>query len=248
MLLIATYRNVSLGASHPLTPSLGELARNPSFEQISLPPFSADEVAVYVKATTGDAIPPETAHYLYGRTEGNPLYVSEITKLLASRGLQPRELSDSVPETVQLAIGQRMSHLAESCRHIVATGAAIGQEFSLTQLTAALCEVAEEPVQQALDEACKMGIIEEIAESPNRYRFAHKMIQEVAKRESSDRLNDPAADIPIHVHWLWIDQVEGCWDVSSEFLISSFLHLRLGKCIFMHGNGLLRISSNERYV
>ena len=78
-----------------------------------------------------------------------------------------------------------MSYLAESCRHIVATGAAIGQEFSLTRLSAVLDEEGEEPVRQALEEARKQGIIEEITESPNKYRFAHKMIQEVAEREFS---------------------------------------------------------------
>ena len=107
VLLIATYRNVSMSSSHPLTPTLGELARNPSFVQMSLEPFSADDVAVYFAGATGGAIPPEIASRLHGRTEGNPLYVSEMTKLLALHELQPTGLMD-VPETVQLAIGQRL--------------------------------------------------------------------------------------------------------------------------------------------
>ena len=61
----------------------------------------------------------------------------------------------------------------------------MGQEFSLARLSAVLDEEEKEPVRQALDEARKVGIIEEIAESPNRYRFAHKMIQEVAEQEFS---------------------------------------------------------------
>ena len=36
--------------------------------------------------------------------------------------------------------------------------------------------------------------------------------------------------------------------VSSEFLISGFVHLQLTRCIFMYSNGLLRISSNGCYV
>ena len=98
VLLIATYRNVSMSSSHPLTPTLGELARNPSFVQMSLVPFSADEVVTYVTAATGGAIPPETALGLHGRTEGNPLYVSEMTKLLDLHELQSVGLSDSVPK------------------------------------------------------------------------------------------------------------------------------------------------------
>ena len=192
MLVLATYRNLSLSASHPIIPSLGELARNPSFEQLSLLPLSAEEVTDFIQTATSTDIPLEITHALYDRTEGNPLYIAEMAKLLGSYDLRSLGNEDvsfldeiGIPETVQLAIGQRLSHLNESCRTVVTTAAVMGHEFSTRRLSRLMGLVPEESVQPGIDEARKVGIIEEIAESADKYRFTHKLIQKVAARELS---------------------------------------------------------------
>ncbi len=131
MLVLVTYRDLSLSASHPLIPTLGELARQPSYRQLRLAQLSAGEVADLVRAVTRADIHPQLAGALHERTEGNPLYVAEMAKLLRADDLRQYRDNPSgllerleIPDTVQLAIAQRLSRLPDSCREVLATAAA----------------------------------------------------------------------------------------------------------------------------
>ena len=83
---MGTYRPAELASDHPLVPTLGALARQPELERINLGGLTVEEVGRFV--ARGWAVVPseELAAALHARTEGNPFFLIELVRLLASEG------------------------------------------------------------------------------------------------------------------------------------------------------------------
>jgi predicted ATPase len=74
VLLLVTYRDEGLTATDPLRIALGDLATQRPVRRISLPPLSADAVALL---TSGSGLDPAA---LYRLTGGNPFYVGQAVQ------------------------------------------------------------------------------------------------------------------------------------------------------------------------
>ena len=72
LLLVVSYRDDELGAQHPLTVALGDIASCAALTRIGLEPLSREAVAVLA---AGSGINPDQLH---GSTDGNPFYVTEV--------------------------------------------------------------------------------------------------------------------------------------------------------------------------
>jgi DNA-binding CsgD family transcriptional regulator/tetratricopeptide (TPR) repeat protein len=100
-LVVASYRDDELDRAPQLRLVLGELVRRP--ERLSVLPLSPAAVAALAEPHGLD--PQE----LYGRTGGNPFYVTEV---LAAGG-------DRIPETVRDAVLARASRLSKPARRLL---------------------------------------------------------------------------------------------------------------------------------
>ena len=73
---------------------LAEVSREPSCRRIALRGLGEPEVAEYLDRTAAELASPRLASALHERTEGNPLFVGELVRLLSIEGEEPH----AVPE------------------------------------------------------------------------------------------------------------------------------------------------------
>src|SRR5688572_33045359 len=87
-MLIGTYRPVDLIVSrHTLKAVKQELLAKSECEELPLSYLSSVDVEKYLAARfPANAFPPKLAQLIYGRTEGNPLYMVNTVDYLVSDG------------------------------------------------------------------------------------------------------------------------------------------------------------------
>ena len=115
LLLLAAYRDVDPRPAQPLAEMLAEVSREPSCRRIELRGLREPEVAEYLDRTAAELASPRLASALHERTEGNPLFVGELVRLLAIEGDQPQ----AVPPSVRDVIARRMTHLTPQSRDLL---------------------------------------------------------------------------------------------------------------------------------
>jgi DNA-binding SARP family transcriptional activator len=192
LLLVGTYRDVELSRRHPLSQTLAQLTRERLFERVVLRGLSSEDVAQFIEAACGSSAPRALVSAVHAQTEGNPLFVTEVVRLLTQEGeLTPERLSGSeswsmrIPEGVREVIGQRLDRLSDQCNEVLAVASVIGREFGLDQLRRLLEDFSEDRLVHLLEEALLARVIEEATETIDRYQFTHTLIQEILADELS---------------------------------------------------------------
>jgi DNA-binding SARP family transcriptional activator len=180
VLLIGAFRDVDPLPGQPLSEMLADLARDPVTRRLSLGGLSEREVAEYVELTAPEIASPELLAALDEETEGNPLFVGEIVRLLSAEGVRPAasaQLRLALPRSVRDVIVRRLTHLSEECNRVLVLASAIGRELGLSPL-ARLAGVSEDELLGLLDEAMADRVVTDIPGTPDRLRFAHVLIRD----------------------------------------------------------------------
>ncbi|MEE9234922.1 MAG: AAA family ATPase, partial [Candidatus Acidoferrales bacterium] len=192
LLLIGTYRDVELSRQHPLAETLGELTRDGLFQRVLLRGLSLEDVGRFIEMTSGKGAPRGLIEVVYSQTEGNPLFVTEVVRLLVQEGGLSAEAAretDSwtirIPEGVREVIGRRLNRLSQHCNEALTVASILGREFTLAQLRPLVEGVTEDRLFEILDEALASRVIEELPQSIGRYQFTHALIQETLTAELS---------------------------------------------------------------
>src|SRR5918992_12783 len=86
LLVVGTYRDTELTPQHPLGHALGELAREPLFRRVLLRGLSEEDVAQFIDVTAGFSPHQELIRAVHARTEGNPLFMTQVMQLLVQEG------------------------------------------------------------------------------------------------------------------------------------------------------------------
>lgn len=196
ILIMGNYRDVELNRRHPLAQTLGQLLRERQFERVALKGLTEGDVQAFITAVAGLPAPPALLRIVYAQTEGNPLYVTEVVRLLAQEGLltpeRLRSVADRqdwnvrVPEGVWEVISRRLDRLSERCYDTLMTAAVIGRIFTLEQLDRLLDDMSEDRVLAVLEEALEARIIDELPSSIGSYQFSHALIRETLAGEVSN--------------------------------------------------------------
>jgi eukaryotic-like serine/threonine-protein kinase len=192
LLLVGTYRDIELNRRHPLSRTLAELTREGLSERILLRGLGREDIGRFVEATCRVSPPAELVSLIHTQTEGNPLFVTEIVRLLVQEGeLTPERLTREtswslrIPEGVREVIGRRLDRLTERCNETLMVASVIGREFSHEQLSALIDDVSEDRLLDVLEEALSARVIEELPRSLGRYQFSHALIRETLTGELS---------------------------------------------------------------
>ena len=123
---------------------------------------------------------------VHQQTEGNPLFVGEVGRLLAQEGMPDtgdvRSWDFRLPEGVREVIGRRLDRLSEECNRLLTTVSVIGREFDFRLLRALSQDTDESRLLELLDEALEARVIEETAGGGERYQFSHSLIQQTLTR------------------------------------------------------------------
>jgi len=182
ILLLALYRDTDLQRTHPLRPALSGLSRYRWTRQLALRGLTEPDVARYIEAATG-LVPGQTLiSAVHEETEGNPLFVGELVRLLADEGRLASAGDDgsfrlAVPEGVREVIGRRLGRLSDRCREVLLVASVPGREFSLEVLQA-LTDLSPEALLRQLDEAREARVVHEVPGGLGRWRFAHALIRD----------------------------------------------------------------------
>jgi tetratricopeptide (TPR) repeat protein len=183
LLVVGTYRDMELTPEHPLTASLGELAREPITTILTLGGLGRRAVDRIIGATAGTRPSDRLVTAVWRETKGNPLFLAEAVRLLTAEGqltdgagMEPLHLS--VPASVREAIARRIDHqLSGPSARALELAAALGPEFSFEVLR----RVGNYEVDDALDlidEAVRAGLLVSVGGSLRKFRFSHDLVRE----------------------------------------------------------------------
>jgi len=110
LLVVGTYRDVDISREHQLSQTLGMLTKEQLFTRVNCSGLSQDEVGDYVKTASSVSLVSGLAEAVHGRTNGNPLFVGEVVRLLEQEGIDDnRSWATAIPEGV---IPNRYDHAA----------------------------------------------------------------------------------------------------------------------------------------
>jgi class 3 adenylate cyclase/tetratricopeptide (TPR) repeat protein len=154
-----------------------------ALERLSL----AQSMAMVQELLESTTLPPELEQVIATKTDGNPLFIEELTRSLLESGAlvqdaggyriaQPLATLD-IPPTVQGVLLTRIDRLHEDLKHVLQVASAIGRVFSYP-LLAQVVEpgTAIEPI---LGELADLEFVYMTALAPQReYSFKHVLTQE----------------------------------------------------------------------
>ncbi|MBI3801363.1 MAG: AAA family ATPase [Deltaproteobacteria bacterium] len=184
----------------PTTRLLAVLTYRPEFtppwgshsylSQLTLSRLGQNQVEVMVeKVTGGKALPQEVVRQIASKTDGVPLFVEELTKMVVESDLVKEvnghyELSGplpplAIPSTLQDSLMARLDRLA-TVREIAQLGATIGREFTY-ELLQAVSPLQEEALHQGLRQLVDAELVFQSGVPPQaRYLFKHALVQDTA--------------------------------------------------------------------
>jgi len=204
VLIIGTCRATEAAGSNWLEEGLVDLRRVADITRIDLdglsPALSLSLVESVVGAPgTGLG---STASRLRDYTGGNPFFLQEVASdLVASGGPLEGALASeplasaasTISDRLRDLVRWRLSRLSEPCTRVLSTAALLGLQFPVGVLLST-CDDGEEDVLAALDEAQDAGIVTELTDSDDTYRFVHDLV-----RASLDAGFGPARRVRTHL-------------------------------------------------
>ncbi len=184
LLLIGTYRDVELGRHHPLSRVLGELSGTSAASRVGLHGLSEEDVRRYIEMTAGAEPAAELVRAVHDQTEGNPFFLAEVVRLLASEGTLDAAGAGSlaIPQGVRDVIGRRLDRLSEEANGALTVGAAIGRNFD-SEVIARVKDTDLAALEKALADGVSAQLLTEF--SPGRFRFSHALVRETLYEELS---------------------------------------------------------------
>jgi tetratricopeptide (TPR) repeat protein len=187
LLVVGTYREEEIGRRHPLGAALGELNRCQSFLRVVLRGLEVEDIARFIELSVGEEPQPDLVAAVSEETEGNPFFVTEIVRLLASEGGLTRDGAFSgrvpLPHGVREVIGRRLNRLSADCVRVLTIASVIGREFGLLLLER-VGGVERQGLLALLEEAVA-GRLVVAGRDARVYRFTHALIRETLYDEVS---------------------------------------------------------------
>ena len=189
----------------------------PHVTMIQLNRLARDQAsAMILDVAGGKELPAEVSEPIISKTDGVPLFVEELTKMVLELGLL-RDAGDryvtvgpvpqlAIPTTLHDSLMARLDRLG-AIKEIAQIGAAIGREFTY-RLLAAVAPISGPALQAALEQLTSAELIFRRGVPPDStYIFKHALLQDVAyasllrgrrqqlHRRIADALKDQFADL-----------------------------------------------------
>jgi hypothetical protein len=174
-LVVGTYRPEEAQPSGEAGRALADVAREGTY--LPLVPLERGEIGEMVARLSGRAADPALVEAITRTTEGNPLFVDELLRLLLQRGDSAAGAGAPlpVPETIREVIRRRTGRLPAETRALLGVASVIGRDFPL----ATLALLADRPPAAALETlapAEAAGAI--VATEAGGFRFSHVLVRE----------------------------------------------------------------------
>jgi class 3 adenylate cyclase/tetratricopeptide (TPR) repeat protein len=173
---------------------------------LNLNRLSRDESAQLVEASARrESLPRDVVSEIAERSDGNPLFVEELTAAVLGRrqgakanmarveAPQPHD----IPATLQESLLARIDKVSPHARELIQTCAVLGRRFSHQQI-AAMADPAGARLEESLADLVRNGLLLPAEKSASdEYAFKHALIQDAAYstilREKRQRLHAKCA-------------------------------------------------------
>ena len=124
-------------------------------------------------------LPPGLADIVHRQTEGNPLFMTEVVRLLVDeqrleRVSPPDTQRLEMPEGVRAVIGRRLTRLSHEARELLDSASVIGVDIPLDQITGVSPRPAKETLG-LLDEAARADVLIMPIRAGGAWRFKHAL-------------------------------------------------------------------------
>jgi class 3 adenylate cyclase/predicted ATPase len=145
--------------------------------------------ALITQRAGGKTLPAEVVQHIVTKTDGVPLYVEELTKMLLTSALLREEADQyvltgplrtvAIPDTLQDALMARLDQL-NTAKEVAQLGAVLGREFPY-DLLQAIASQEEDTLQAGLAQLVGAELLYQRGRPPRaRYIFKHALIQDAA--------------------------------------------------------------------
>ncbi|MBI3300989.1 MAG: hypothetical protein HYZ72_02775 [Deltaproteobacteria bacterium] len=145
--------------------------------------------SIVARVTGGRAFPVEVVEQVAAKTDGVPLFVEELTKMIVESGVvravnSHYELTGplstlAIPSTLHDSLMARLDRLA-TAKEVAQLGATIGREFSYEVLQA-IAALEDATLQHGLKQLVEAELVYQRGLPPDaRYIFKHALIQDTA--------------------------------------------------------------------
>ena len=125
------------------------------------------------------------AEAVHEQTDGNPFFVGEVVRLLASEGKLTSGGSAAelqIPQGVREVIGRRLDRLSDETNEALRVAAVIGRDFD-EELVWRVADMEPEQLMTAATEAIAERLVTDLGDG--RYSFAHALVRDTLYEELS---------------------------------------------------------------
>ncbi len=164
MLLVGTYRSTEVAeGDHPLRSLVQELTARGQCDRMKLEPLAPRDVAAYLsRRLEGGPVEEDLAQLVYERTDGHPLFLTNVVDFALREGLIVEEQGRweareglrgrgfDVPDELRELIDRQIDALADEDRACLEAASVAGAEFAVAEVAAALGEETD-----SLEERCE---------------------------------------------------------------------------------------------
>ena len=194
ILIVGTYRDTEVRQSPELGKQIGDLIREG--RTVSVAGLSQAEIGEFIERSSAKKADDKLVADLYHATDGNPLFVDGVVRLLVAEGkLEGTGVDGSafkIPDGVRESIRRQLATLSDEAKSLLSIASLIGNEFDMQLLERVSGRLPEQIVEQT-NEAVRMRILRTEAPRFARRQFSHALIREVL-------YDDLAANRRIELH------------------------------------------------
>ena len=135
--------------------------------------------------TAGTPAPPGLAEAVQEQTDGNPFFVGEVVRLLASEGKLTSGGSAAelqIPQGVREVVGRRLDRLSEETNETLRVAAVIGRDFD-RELVWRVAQQEPDQLMKAAQESIDERLVTDLGDG--HYSFAHALVRDTLYEELS---------------------------------------------------------------
>ena len=161
----------------------------------TLPPLSSAAARRLAAALLGPDAPVLVFDRVCETAEGNPLYLEQLTAMLADQGylaggrwVGPQDPNVEIPTTLQALLTARLDRLDPAARQVLERASIEGLRFRMPALSALVTGLPSAAIEEAVAELDRRGLVEPEDEAAGQWRFTHALVREAAYRGVSKEL------------------------------------------------------------
>ena len=183
MVIVVTYRDAEVRSQTRIADLIEDLAREG--RSITLGAFAEEEIGAFVELTAKSPS-KRTIQALRRATEGNPLFLKEIVRLLSAQG--QLESADSsllenirVPGQLKRVIRRRVELVSSPAQALLSVASVIGCQFDV-QVLCNVMHISAEEAGSRIEEAIQCDLIVPMI-GVDQFRFAHALFAEALRED-----------------------------------------------------------------